>query len=41
MRENVEPETPFLTSEGGALINQTPVIKRFKVLNPETQAQDD
>ena len=38
MCANAPPETPFLTSKGGALVNQTPVIKRFNVLRPVTGA---
>ena len=34
MRDSAPPETPFLTSDGGALVNQTPVMKRFSVFRP-------
>ena len=34
IRDGAPPETPFLTSEGGALVNQTPVMKRFSILRP-------
>ena len=41
MRESAAPETPFLTSEGGVLVNPTPVVKkRFKVLKSDTEDQD-
>ena len=36
-RETAPPETPFLTSDGGTLINKTPVMRRFNVLKPTNE----
>ena len=41
MRDGAPPETPFLTSDGGVLVNQTPVMKRFNVLKPATGDQSN
>lgn len=40
MRDSAPPETPFLTSQNGTLAQQTPVVRRFNMLKPSTEAQN-